>query len=81
MNIGSGKAVRIAWLAERIKMLVGYEGNIHWDVSKPDGQLRRELDIGLARYVLDWQPETSLEDGLKQTIEWYEREIRQPVVT
>lgn len=71
INIGSGQSVTIAWLVEEIKRLMNFQGETHFDTSKPDGQKRRQLDIWRAGQMLGWKPTTRLEDGLKKTIEWY----------
>lgn len=71
INIGSGQDVTIGWLVEEIKRLMGFQGETHFDHSKPDGQKRRRLNINRAAKMLGWVPEMSLQDGLKRTIEWY----------
>lgn len=75
VNLGSGREISIAALARLIAETVGYEGLIKYDRSKPDGQPRRCLDTGGAARVLDWQASTSLEGGLRETVEWYQREL------
>lgn len=70
VNLGSGNEVRIMALAHLIQKLTGFDGRIKWDSSKPDGQPRRGLRIWTAKQ-LGWSPQTSLEDGLKETIEFY----------
>ena len=50
--------------------VVGYEGEIDWDTSKPDGMPRKLLDVSRLK-ALGWRPTTSLEDGLRETVEWY----------
>lgn len=64
INIGSGTEVSILAIAEEIKKISGFTGQILWDVSKPDGQPRRVLDISSAR-KLGWKPRTSLSTGLQ----------------
>lgn len=71
MNIGSGKEITIRHLAETIRRVVGYEGDVIWDTSKPNGQPRRCLDVSRALRALDWTSSTSFEDGLKETYEWW----------
>jgi nucleoside-diphosphate-sugar epimerase len=71
INLGTGCETRIRDLAERIAHMVGYEGPIAWDSSKPDGQPRRSLDTSRARSTLGWKAETMIELGLRKTIEWY----------
>jgi len=51
-----------------------YDGNIIWDVSKPDGQHLRQLDTSRAKEQFGFEAKTNLEDGLKKTIEWYKKE-------
>jgi len=71
INIGTGKEVGIKHLAEAMAELTGYDKPVKWDMTSPDGQIRRCLDVTRARN-LGWQAKTSLIDGLKETIRWYE---------
>ena len=71
MNVGSGAEITIRRLAELICELCGFEGEIRWDSSKPDGQPRRCLDTTCAREILGFTAETDLRSGLIQTIKWY----------
>jgi GDP-L-fucose synthase len=71
VNIGSGEEISIRNLAEKIKSMTGYQGEIVWDDSKPDGQPRRRLDVGLAKHYFGFESKTNLDTGLKKTIEWY----------
>lgn len=73
VNLGSGTEISIRDLIELIADLTGFEGDIEWDTSKPDGQPRRKLDVSRAKAEFDWEARTSLSDGLRETIEWYER--------
>jgi nucleoside-diphosphate-sugar epimerase len=73
VNLGSGAEISIRELVERIVDLTGFEGEIVWDTSKPDGQPRRRLDTSRAKEYFDWEASTSLDEGLRATIEWYER--------
>lgn len=73
VNIGSGKEMSIAQLAELICELCGYRGEVRWDASKPDGQPRRCLDTTRAQKEFGFRAETSFRDGLKETVEWYEQ--------
>jgi GDP-L-fucose synthase len=72
VNIGVGKEITIADLAARIGRLVGFKGRIEWDPSRPDGQPRRCLDTTRAAEGFGFHPRTSLEDGLRKTIAWFE---------
>jgi GDP-L-fucose synthase len=71
VNVGVGRETRIRELAETIEALVGYEGETVWDASKPDGQPKRFLDTERARQHMGFEAATSLEDGLKRTIQWF----------
>jgi len=72
VNLGNGREVVIKDLVELIAKLTGFEGEIRWQADKPDGQPRRQLDTSRARERFGFQAQTSLEDGLRKTIEWYE---------
>ncbi len=70
INVGSGKDIHIAELAEIVQEVVGYEGDVSWDASMPDGTPRKLLDISrLTR--LGWAPRISLREGIKSTYKWY----------
>jgi GDP-L-fucose synthase len=75
VNIGSGSEISIRDLAGLISKLAGFDGEIRWDTSKPDGQPRRCLDTR-AEKVLGFKPSVSLSEGLKRTIAWYQSNIR-----
>ena len=72
VNIGSGREISIKDLVELIARLTGFEGDIKWQHSKPDGQPRRQLDVSRAVEKFGFRAETSLEDGLRKTIDWFE---------
>jgi len=71
VNIGSGQEIAIRALAEKIAALVGYAGSIEWDVSRPNGQPRRVLDVSRARDEFGFSAQVSLDEGLRRTIDWY----------
>ncbi|MFB6201236.1 MAG: NAD-dependent epimerase/dehydratase family protein [Halorhabdus sp.] len=71
INIGCGNGLSIMALAELIKDVVGYDGNIVLDESKPDGDPYRVLDVSRMRDHYDWEPPTSIRDGIAQTVAWY----------
>ncbi len=73
VNLGSGTELSIKELAELIQRLTGYSGELVWDSSKPDGQPRRRLDVTRAEQLFGFRATTSLEDGLRETIAWFER--------
>lgn len=70
INVGTGSDCTIAQLAELMAEVVGYQGKIVFDASKPDGTPRKLLDITRIR-SLGWEPQISLPDGLKSTYEWF----------
>lgn len=74
LNLGSGREITIKVLTELVAKLARFEGKITWDATKPDGQPRRCLDVSKAKAELNWIAGTSLEDGLKKTIEWFEQQ-------
>ena len=71
VNLGAGLEISIKDLVEIIARLIGYDGKIVWDVSKPDGQPRRMLDTSKAEEYFGFRARTPLEEGLKKTIQWY----------
>ena len=71
MNLGSGREITIKDLTTLVAKLSAFEGKIVWDPSKPDGQPRRCLDVSRAKEQIGFVAETSLEDGLRNTINWY----------
>src|SRR3989440_10061511 len=72
VNLGNGREVVIKDLVETIVRLVGFTGGIRWQTDKPDGQPRRQLDTSRAFEKFDFRANTSLEEGLRKTIQWYE---------
>jgi GDP-L-fucose synthase len=70
LNIGMGKDISIQELAELIKAIVGFEGSIEWDTTKPDGTPRKLLDVSRIT-ALGWKPSISLEQGIRSTYDWY----------
>lgn len=76
VNLGSGVETRISDLVSTIATLTGYQGELIYDKTKPNGQPRRSVDITKARTILNFSPRYSLEEGLKETIEWYQRQRR-----
>lgn len=71
INIGSGNEVPIADLAEMIASQCGYHGDVVWDVSYPNGQMRRRVDTSIAKDLLQFEAKTPLQEGLHNTIQWY----------
>ena len=71
VNLGSGMEISIRDLAELIAELTGFEGEIEWDETKPNGQPRRQLDVTRARESFGFEATTPLTEGLERTIAWY----------
>ena len=79
INIGVGKDISIKELAEKIKEIVCFKGDIIFDTSKPDGTPRKLVDVTRLN-ELGWQAFTSLDEGLKQAYEWYINSLHATVV-
>ncbi len=75
-NIGSGQAVSIGALAKKIVKLSGKKFNIVFDTTKPVGPVSRTADMSRARALLDWEPQVSLDDGLRNTYTWIEKRLK-----
>ncbi|MHC4745038.1 MAG: GDP-L-fucose synthase family protein [Planctomycetota bacterium] len=73
VNIGAGFEITIKELAEKIVKLTGFEGELRWDSSQPDGQPRRRLDVSRAKKLFGFEAKMTFEEGLKATIEWYKQ--------
>jgi nucleoside-diphosphate-sugar epimerase len=71
INLGGGTEISIRDLAHKVASACGYDGRITWDVSKPNGQPRRSLDISRARRLLDWRPKQDFDSGLAATVRWW----------
>lgn len=71
VNLGSGNEISIKNLATLIARLTGFEGELVWDTSKPNGQPRRALDVSRAEKHFGFRAQTPFEEGLKKTIAWY----------
>ena len=70
INVGTGKDCTIRELANTIARAVGYQGDILWDTSKPDGTPRKLLDVGLLKR-LGWQYSVELDEGIERTYQWF----------
>lgn len=75
VNIGTGREITIRDLVHKIADLCGFEGEIRWDATKPDGQPRRCLDTGRAKRLFDFEARTSFDEGLAATIAWYRGQL------
>jgi GDP-L-fucose synthase len=72
LNLGAGFEIRIRELVPLVARLCRYEGEIAWDATKPEGQPRRMLDTSRALRELGWKARTGFEEGLRETVEWFE---------
>lgn len=70
INIGTGCETTIRDVAGQIKALTGYQGDLLWDTTKPNGQPRRALDVHKAT-TAGWQAQVALDKGLERTVSWY----------
>ena len=71
LNIGTGKDISIRLLAKKVSEIVGYDGMIMWDKSKPDGTPKKQLDISRIS-KLGWSAKITLEEGIRETVSLYE---------
>jgi GDP-L-fucose synthase len=71
VNLGSGFEISIKDLAEKIARMTGFEGDLVWDTSKPNGQPRRALNTSRAKEKFGFVAQTDFDEGLQQTIDWY----------
>ena len=74
VNLGTGYEITIRDLANLIQRLVGYEGELTWDATRPDGQPRRCLDTNRARELFGFEAKVSFEEGLRRAISWWEEQ-------
>ena len=71
MNLGTGNEITIRDLVTLIARLCGFQGEIRWDSTRPDGQPRRCLATERAEKLLGWKAKVGFEEGLRRTIDWY----------
>ncbi len=74
INVGCGEDISIRKLAELICGVVGFEGELAWDATKPDGTPRKLLDV-TKLHNLGWQPTIPLRDGIAQTYDWFLKNV------
>jgi GDP-L-fucose synthase len=75
VNLGSGEEISIRELVDVTRSLVGFDGSVRWDATKPDGQPRRFLDTSRALAEFGWRARTKFREGMQKTIAWFEQEI------
>jgi GDP-L-fucose synthase len=80
INLGSGHEISIRDLTESIARLTGFTGALRWDVSKPNGQPRRCLDVRRAEAEFGFRATTPLEKGLEETIAWYSSSLTSTLI-
>jgi GDP-L-fucose synthase len=71
INIGTGEDLSIRELAIKVAKAAGFEGEIIWDASKPDGTPRKVLDVSKIM-SLGWKPSITLDQGISETVQWYQ---------
>jgi len=71
VNLGADHETPVSELAETIRRIVGFEGELRWDPTKPDGQPRRRVDPTRAHKEFGFQAQMPLEEGLRRTLDWY----------
>lgn len=74
LNVGTGEDVTIKELAETISSVVGFNGGITWDTSKPNGTPRKVMNVDKIK-SLGWEPKITLRDGIQSTYEWYKENV------
>lgn len=72
INVGTGKELTIAELAELIKKTIGYEGCIEWDDTKPDGTMRKLIDVSKLHH-LGWHHKIEIDEGVEKLVDWYRK--------
>ena len=81
VNLGTGEEISIRELAEAIAGETGFEGDIVWDPSKPNGQPRRKLDTSRAERYFGFRAKTPFREGIRQTVAWYRERVRSAAVS
>jgi GDP-L-fucose synthase len=75
VNVGTGRETTIRELAETVASATGFDGEIVWDSSRPDGQPRRALDVSRAKERFGFEAEVSLGEGLRETVAFYRQQL------
>jgi len=75
INLGQGKGISIAELANKIKKVVDYKGKLVFDTKKPDGAPYKVMNVEKLKKMYKWLPSTSLDSGIKKTIDWYNQSM------
>ena len=75
INVGTGKELTIRQLSELVVKAVGFEGTVEFDASKPDGTMRKLIDVGKL-HSLDWIHKVEIEDGVQKLFDWYRQSLQ-----
>lgn len=73
LNIATGRGVSIKQLAETIKKEIDYSGKLVYNIDKPDGALKKVFSVKKMKTVLKWEPKTSMEQGIRETVKWFDK--------
>ncbi len=73
LNIGSGSGISVTDLATTIKNIIGYQGEFKYNTDKPDGAMKKIFSVEKMNKELNWVPTTTLEQGIKETIDWFDK--------
>ncbi len=79
MNIATGVGISVKELAETIRQIIGYKGNLRYNISKPDGALHKTFGIHKMEKELKWVPKTSIETGIRETVEWFSKNYKKAI--
>lgn len=79
LNIATGKGVSVTRLAETIKKEIGYKGKFVYNTQKPDGALKKVFGIKKMKKALKWEPKTPIEQGIRETIEWFSKHYEKAI--
>jgi GDP-L-fucose synthase len=74
INVGTGKELSIRQLSELVAQATAFTGSIEFDASKPDGTMRKLIDVGKL-HALGWTHRVEIEDGVKKLYEWYQQDL------
>jgi GDP-L-fucose synthase len=74
INVGTGRDVTIKELTEKIAKVVGYDGEIRWDTSKPNGTPRKVMNVDMMK-SLGWEPKVGLYEGISRTYKWFKENV------
>ena len=79
LNIATGVGVSVKTLAETVKKVIGYKGELMYNTSKPDGALHKTFGIKKMKSVIHWVPSTPIEKGIQETVAWFDRNYKRAI--